>query len=120
MTAVRPVRPPAPTPAALSTKAVIVLVPSTAPALTPIASTVIALPRPGKEPVLGSAIFALEAVPINVPMESNNSTNVKEKIIVMRPMWRAPGMSSSKKAALLKSGTAIKEKCSGKVERPVT
>ena len=59
MTAVKPVRPPAPTPAALSTKAVIVEVPSNAPALTPIASTVIALPRPGNLPDLGSAIFRL-------------------------------------------------------------
>lgn len=48
VTAVKPVRPPAPTPAALSTKAVIVDVPSNAPALTPIASTVgfVVLQRP--------------------------------------------------------------------------
>ena len=94
VTAVKPVRPPAPTPAALSTKAVIVEVPSNAPALTPIASTVIALPRPGNLPDLGSAIFASVAVPINVPMESNNSTKVKEKIIVIKPMWSAPGISN--------------------------
>jgi len=75
-----------PTPAALSTKAVIVEVPSNAPALTPIASTVMALPRPGNLPDLGSAIFASVAVPIKVPIESNNSTNVKEKIIVIKPM----------------------------------
>ena len=86
VTAVKPVRPPAPTPAALSTKAVIVEVPSNAPALTLIASTVMALPRPGNLPDLGSAIFASVAVPIKVPIESNNSTKVKEKIIVIKPM----------------------------------
>ena len=85
VTAVSPVRPPAPTPAALSTKAVIVLEPSIAPKLTPSESTIIALPRPGNSPFLGSAMPALEAVAIKVPMESNNSTKVKEKIMVTRP-----------------------------------
>lgn len=119
VTAVKPVRPPAPTPAALSTKAVMVLAPKRAPKLTPTASTVMALPSPGNLPSLGLAMPALVAVPIKVPMESNNSTKVKEKIMVTRPMLMALPISNWKKAALLKSGTAIMEKLSGNWALPV-
>ena len=119
VTAVRPVRPPAPTPAALSTKAVIVLEPSIAPKLTPRESTIIALPSPGNSPFFGSAMPALDAVAIRVPIESNNSTKVKEKIIVIKPTWKAEAMSSSMKAILLKSGIATTLKVSGKVATPV-
>lgn len=54
VTAVKPVLPPAPTPAALSTKAVMVLVPRREPRLTPQASTKKARPRPGNLPDSGS------------------------------------------------------------------
>ena len=62
---------------------------------------------------------ALEAVAIKVPMESNNSTKVKEKIIVTRPTWKAEAMSNSMKAILLKSGIATTLKVSGRVATPV-
>ena len=119
VTAVKPVRPPAPTPAALSTKAVMVLEPNIAPKLTPRESTIIALPRPGNSPFLGSAIPALEAVAIKVPMESNNSTKVKEKMMVIKPTWKAEAMSNSIKATLLKSGIAMMLKELGSVATPV-
>ena len=62
---------------------------------------------------------ALEAVAIKVPMESNSSTKVKEKIMVTRPTWKAEGMSSSISAILLKSGIAIMLRESGKLAIPV-
>ena len=62
---------------------------------------------------------ALEAVAISVPMESKSSTKVNEKIIVISPTWNADEISNSIKAILLKSGTAIMLKDSGKVAIPV-
>ena len=120
VTAVKPVRPPAPTPAALSTKAVIVLEPSRAPKLTPRESTIIAFPKPGNLPAFGSEIPALAVVAINVPMESNNSTKVNEKMMVISPIWKAEPISSCMNAILLKSGIAINVNVSGSVAMPVT
>ena len=77
------------------------------------------MPRPGNSPFLGSAIPALEAVAIKVPMESNNSTKVKEKMIVIKPTWKAEAMSNSIKATLLKSGIAMMLKELGSVATPV-
>ena len=117
-TAVRPVRPPTPTPAALSTKAVMVLVPKSEPMLTPAASVSIALPMPGKRPVL-SIRPAFVAIPTIVPMASKSSTKVKVKIIVKSPIFKAPIISKAKKALRLKSGMETGEKPAGILTIPV-
>ena len=71
---VNPLRPPSPTPEALSTKVVIVLVPSIAPTVVPIASTKKACFKRGIRPSL-STIPALVVTPTSVPIVSNISTN---------------------------------------------
>ena len=77
--AVRPVRPPSVTPEALSTKVVVVEVPSTAPTQVPMESAISAPLMLGRRPS-SSSISALEATPIRVPSVSNRSTNRKENI----------------------------------------
>ncbi|MNP03117.1 hypothetical protein D3C76_949920 [compost metagenome] len=95
VTAVRPVRPPAATPAELSTKAVVVEVPSIAPPVTATASTNIALPTRFL-PSSGSFIIpARVAVPTNVPNVSNNSTKVNVTIADMRPVCIIPSQSKA-------------------------
>ncbi len=76
--AVRPVRPPASTPEADSTKVVTVEVPVTAPATVPTASEMRASFIWGMSPSL-STMLAREAVPTSVPMVSNMS--MMQKVI---------------------------------------
>ena len=83
VTAVRPVRPPAPTPDADSTNVVVVLVPRTAPAVVAIASERRAGRMPGSFPSL-SSISAFVATPISVPRVSKISTNRNEKITMIK------------------------------------
>ena len=118
VTAVRPVRPPSPIPAALSTYEVIVLVPISAPNETPKASTSIAFPIFGELPSL-SINPALLAVPTKVPKVSNNSTKVKVNTTVQIPMLKAPLISSSKTARFEKSGRAKGEKPSAILVTPI-
>src|SRR5690606_16016632 len=107
VTAVRPVRPPCAIPEELSTKAVTVLVPSTAPPLTPIASTTIALPTRFL-PSTGSVMIpAFVAVPTSVPKASNSSTDVKVRITVIRPTPNTPAKSTSAKCIVVKSGIQV-------------
>ena len=80
--AVRPVRPPASTPEADSTKVVTVEVPQQAPATVPMASEVRASFMLGILPSL-SVIPAREAVPTSVPMVSNISIMQKVMTRVM-------------------------------------
>ena len=82
VTAVRPVRPPAPTPDADSTN-VVVLVPRTAPAVVAIASERRAGRMPGSFPSL-SSISAFVATPISVPRVSKISTNRNEKTTMIK------------------------------------
>ena len=74
VTAVKPVRPPAPTPAALSSKGSNCR--STEQCTSTNADSIDShsFTKTWDLPDLGSAIFASVAVPIKVPMESNNST----------------------------------------------
>ena len=74
--AVRPLRPPSPTPEVLSIKVTMVLVPSMAPTVVPMASTRKACFRQGIFPSL-STIPALVITPTSVPMVSNISTKRK-------------------------------------------
>ena len=73
MKAVRPVFPPAATPALDSTKLVTVEVPRQAPETVPIASAINTLPTLGRFPSL-SRSPALSATPTTVPTVSNKST----------------------------------------------
>ena len=86
MAAVRPVRPvlpPSDTPEALSTKVVVVDVPSIAPTLVPTASAISAPLILGSFPSLSSR-SALEATPIKVPRVSNRSTNKKANMMTKK------------------------------------
>ena len=76
---VRPVRPPSVTPEALSTKVVVVEVPSTAPAQVAMESAIKAPLMRGSLPS-SSSMSALDATPIRVPRVSNRSTNRKENM----------------------------------------
>src|SRR5690625_3030709 len=79
--AVNPVRPPAATPEADSTKVVTVEVPKQAPAIVPIASAVKAFSTLGNFP-FSSSISAFEATPAKVPTVSKMSTNKKVKTTI--------------------------------------
>ena len=78
VTAVRPVRPPADTPAALSTYGVVEDVPSAAPATMAVESANRARFRRGSLP--SSSRPARWETPTSVPVESNKSTRKKTKI----------------------------------------
>ena len=80
---VRPVLPPADTPAELSTKVVVVDVPRTAPAVVAIASDIRAGFIAGSFPFL-SSIFAFVLTPIRVPRVSKRSTKRNEKITTIK------------------------------------
>ena len=103
--------PPSVTPEALSTKVVVVVVPSTAPAVVATASARRAPLILGSFPSL-SSISAFDATPINVPMVSNISTNKNAKITTIKfrekipPNWSLPrtGMILGTDKPLLKSG----------------
>ena len=95
-----------------------VLVPINAPNETPNASTNIALPIFGELPSL-STNPAFSAVPTNVPKVSNNSTKVKVNTTVHSPIFRAPLISNSPTASLLKSGKLNILKCSGITVTPI-
>ena len=82
-TAVKPVLPPAATPAEDSTNVVVVEVPRTAPAAVAIASDISAGLIPGSFPFL-SNIPAFVLTPIKVPNVSNKSTNRKENITIIK------------------------------------
>ena len=87
--AVRPVLPPAATPAEDSTNVVVVEVPNTAPPVVAIASASRAGFIAGSLPSL-SSIFAFVLTPMSVPSVSNRSTNRKENITTMKlniPTW---------------------------------
>ena len=81
--AVRPVFPPAATPAEDSTNVVVVEVPRTAPEEVAIASARSAGRIFGSLPS-SSSISAFVATPIRVPSVSKRSTNRNEKIITMK------------------------------------
>jgi len=90
-----PVLPPSATPDVLSTKVVVVEVPSTAPAVVATASASKASLMRGSLP-FSSIIFALFATPIRVPSVSNISTNKKEKIITIKSKIRISEKSTLK------------------------
>src|SRR5699024_618580 len=79
--AVSPVRPPAATPDADSTKVVTVDVPRQAPEIVPTASAIKALPTLGSFP-FSSNISAFDATPANVPTVSKMSTNKNVKTTI--------------------------------------
>ena len=89
-TAVKPVRPPEPIPAALSTKVVVLEVPKIAPKIVPIESAKRALSILELKPFPSSKAFSSSAekipvrrpVPINVPIVSNVSDRLKAKIVI--------------------------------------
>ena len=93
--AVRPVRPPADTPEADSTKVVTVEVPSTAPAEVPMASASREGLMQGNLPFL-SSILALVATPMRVPKVSNRSTNKKATITTKKSVRRITFQSTLK------------------------
>ena len=90
--AVRPVLPPAATPAEDSTKVVVVEVPNTAPAEVATASASSAGLMAGSLPSL-SSMFALVLTPMSVPSVSNRSTNRKEKVTTTK--FRMPTLPKS-------------------------
>ena len=89
-TLVRPVRPPAPMPAALSTKVVVLEVPKMAPMEVAVASAKRALSILDLKPLLVSRAFSSSAlkmplrrpVPMKVPMVSKVSDRLKEKMVM--------------------------------------
>ena len=89
---VRPVRPPSVTPEALSTKVVVVEVPSTAPAQVAMESAISAPLMLGSLPS-SSSMSALEATPIRVPRVSNRSTKRKENITAKKFRMPTPEKS---------------------------
>ena len=103
--AVRPVRPPTPTPELDSTKLVTVLVPIAAPNTVPIASARRALSAFSNSPSLFTKPIRLP-IATNVPAVSKKSTNKKEKIATNalkgfennspKPFMNAPTASISK------------------------
>ena len=80
---VKPVRPPAATPALDSTKVVTVEVPKQAPMAVAVESAKKAFWIFGSLP-FSSSISALEATPIKVPKVSNKSTNIKATMMVIK------------------------------------
>ena len=110
--AVRPVRPPSVTPEALSTKVVVVEVPSTAPAVVATASAMRAPLIRGSFPSL-SSISAFADTPIKVPRVSNRSTNKKAKTMTINSKIGIPSKLNFAKIGdrlgmeipLLKSGS---------------
>ena len=93
VTAVKPVRPPTPTPEVDSTKLVTVEVPKAAPATVPIASDNKALSPFSSSPFLFTSqiLFPIE---IKVPAVSKKSTNKKEKRITIA--WNGEANNSAK------------------------
>ena len=89
---VRPVRPPSVTPEALSTKVVVVEVPSTAPAQVAMESAIRAPLMRGSLPS-SSSISALEATPMRVPRVSNRSTKRKENMTAKKFRMPTPEKS---------------------------
>ena len=83
VSAVRPVRPPCSTPLALSTKVVTVEVPSTAPAVVPIASDMSAWLALGRRPFSSSMLARLET-PTSVPTVSKKSTKKKASVTLQK------------------------------------
>lgn len=83
VTAVSPVRPPSDTPAALSTKVVVVLVPNIAPIDVATASASNAPLIFGSFP-FSSSMFAFVETPTNVPSVSNMSTKRNENNTTMK------------------------------------
>ena len=102
--AVRPVRPPASTPEADSTKVVTVEVPQQAPATVPMASEVRASFMLGILPSL-SVIPAREAVPTSVPMVSNIS--IMQKVMTRVMAVNQPMRKKSVKSNLNRVVAAI-------------
>ena len=91
----KPVLAPAPTPAELSTKVVVVEVPRTAPADVAIASANNAFLTLGSFPSL-SNIPALSETPIKVPIVSNISTNKKDNNTTIKLTIPTPVKSALK------------------------
>ena len=65
-----------------SAKKVMVLVPHNAPAVVPMASAIIACPKPGMRPVFSSTMPALLNVPISVPNVSKRSIKSSVKTTI--------------------------------------
>ena len=95
VSAVSPVLPPAPTPAADSTKVVVVDVPNTAPEAVATASAISAGLIPGSLPS-SSNMSAFEATPISVPSVSKRSTKRNEKITTIKLNIPTPFKSTLK------------------------
>ena len=81
--AVRPVRPPAPTPVVDSRKLVTVEVPRQAPAVVPMASAMKTRPAFGSLP-FSSNSFAFSATPMTVPTVSKRSRKRKLKTMAIK------------------------------------
>ena len=96
VSAVSPVRPPASTPAALSTKLVVDEVPSTAPTAVALASDSRARRRRGKWPC-SSSIPARFATPTRVPAVSKTSTSSSVRITLTMDRSRAARISSARR-----------------------
>ena len=112
VTDVSPVLPPSVTPEALSTNVVVVVVPSTAPAVVATASAISAPLILGSFPS-SSNMSALEATPISVPIVSNISTNKNAKMTTIKFSVKIPlncslpktGIMLGIDSPLLKSGS---------------
>ncbi len=102
VSAVKPVRPPCSTPAALSIKLVTVLVPKAAPATVPRASEIKARCARGRRLSLMNP--ACSATPIKVPNVSNSTMNRKTKINGSMGHDAAPIRSIFKNVGLMLGG----------------
>ena len=106
VTAVRPVRPPSETPAALSTKVVVVETPRPAPMVVATASAMRAPLMRGSFPS-SSSMFALEETPTRVPRVSKISTKRNAKRTTKKS-----GLITFEKSSCMKMGdrlTGVKE-----------
>lgn len=104
----RPVLPPCSTPLALSTKVVIVDVPSIAPAVVPRASAIRACLALGRCPFL-SSIPALLVTPTSVPTVSKKSTKKKVNTTIQKSSEAIPEKSIFANMGLIGGGIAIRE-----------
>lgn len=112
--AVRPVLPPSATPDELSTKVVIVDVPSRAPTVVPTASLIRALLASGRLP-FSSSIFALVATPVRVPRVSkistnkneNNTENISKEKILEKSNLKATGAIDGGRLTMFVSGKCV-------------
>ena len=101
--AVSPVRPPCSTPLALSTYEVTVDVPSTAPAVVPMASARRASLARGRRPS-GSSMPARLVTPTRVPTVSKKSTKKKEKTTIQKLGLARPEKSIFPKIGMTEGG----------------